>query len=49
MNGNEGDHPTEAAENGSSPQESELESRLAEAQAMAGQHRSDYLRAIAEL
>ena len=49
MNGNEGDQPTEAAENGSSPQASELESQLAEAEGRAGQYRSDYLRAIAEL
>lgn len=49
MNGSEGDQPTEAAENGSSAQAPDLETQLAEAEARAGQHRSDYLRAIAEL
>ena len=49
MNGNEGDHPTEAAENTDSPQAPSLETQLAEAEARAGQHRADYLRAIAEL
>lgn len=49
MNGSEGDHPAEAAENGSSPPESDLETRLADAKAKSGQFRSDYLRAIAEL
>ncbi len=49
MNGNEGDHPAEGAENGSSPQAPDLGAQLAEAEARAAQHRSDYLRAIAEL
>ncbi len=49
MNGTEGDHPAEAAENGGSGQEPDLEARLAEAEAKAAEQRADYLRAIAEL
>jgi molecular chaperone GrpE len=49
MNGNEGEHPAEAAENGGAPDTPSLESQLADAEAKAGRHRSDFLRAIAEL
>ncbi len=49
MNSTEGDHPAEAAENGGSAQEPDLEARLAEAEAKAAEQRADYLRAMAEL
>ncbi len=49
MNGIEGEHPEDIAEAGSSPEAPSLESQLADAEAKAGQYRSDYLRAIAEL
>jgi molecular chaperone GrpE len=49
MNGPEGDQPAEAAENGGTMQEPDLEARLAEAEARAAEQRADYLRAIAEL
>ena len=50
MNGPEQDQPAETTENGASTEAtSDLESRLAEAEARAAEYRADYLRAIAEL
>jgi len=49
MNGSEGDRPADPAENGGTSQAPSLETQLAEAEAKAELHRSDYLRAIAEL
>jgi molecular chaperone GrpE len=52
MNGPEGDHPAEVAENGGAPDTADapdLGVQLADAEAKAGQFRTDYLRAVAEL
>jgi molecular chaperone GrpE len=43
------ERPDEAPENGVPPDETSPESRLAEAEVRAEQHRADFLRAIAEL
>ncbi len=49
MNGIETERPEPAAENGETPGTESAESRLAEAEGRAEQHRADFLRAIAEL
>jgi molecular chaperone GrpE len=49
MNGTETERGDEAPENGESPAGPDAETLLAEAEGRAAQHRSDFLRAIAEL
>lgn len=49
MSGTEKERPAEAAENDDPPDSLAAESRLAEAEGRAEQHRTDFLRAIAEL
>jgi molecular chaperone GrpE len=49
MNGTDPEQPAETAENGKPAESPPAESRLAEAEVRAEQHRSDFLRAIAEL